>query len=211
MDMAGRFHPLQARSYARSNTDFRKLLRQGLVLHVAGEVANHLREQWEWFFEWPTLTQMREEAEEWDLSSEHLISRRVAAGGQCEDTEDDLHRAHLTVAYIALSKQKGGFSLTERAAINVCMWKHSGKVAPAAYIASAEEPGDTPHLFIVSLKKWFAEVTRAEREATRILKQHWQAVQDIAGKLLKSGSRRLTHGRVMKLVGDQFAQKSRAG
>ena len=53
-------------------------------------------------------------------------------------------------------------------------------------------------------KDSLAEIRRAERRAEKILKGKWDAVEAVADKLLTARSRRLTHGRLMKLVGRQF-------
>jgi hypothetical protein len=54
------------------------------------------------------------------------------------------------------------------------------------------------------------EIRRAERPAERILKRDCPAVQSVADKLLSNRSRKVTHGRLIKLVG-QPAMPARAG
>src|SRR5262245_48085453 len=60
--------------------------REVLAIHVAGHVANCLRDRWAWFGRWPTRREVRER----DGSSPALVSSRFAASDATFDNRDDL-------------------------------------------------------------------------------------------------------------------------
>jgi hypothetical protein len=183
MDDAARLLPDRVWEYTRSRTQLYSMLRSGLVIHVAGHVANYLCDQWCCFGEWPTAKQMREESNEWDWDnwSHTLVSNCFQARQNGATPDADFSRAVMTgrtIVSVKLQEEK----------------------------PLSQEPGNEPEPFDIPSAKVLGEILRAERSAAKLLKQHWQAVLDIAKKLMKSRSGRLAHRPLMKPVGHHFGR-----
>jgi hypothetical protein len=154
--------------------------REVLAIHVAGHVANHLRDQWAWFGRWPTRREIRERPEASDSSSAALVSSRFAAGDATLDNRDDLFKAEMAATGI---------------------WKLGSR---GRRLRPVGGDGEIVAAVVVPREALLAEILRAERRAEKLLKRHWQAVEAIAGKLWQGKSGKLMHAQLMKLVGHHF-------
>ena len=181
------FHPETAWEYAfppgvapwrvhsRSTARWRRLLREALDFAVAGRVAGCLHDQWELCGCWVSPAELRKWDDGLDWGDERLLSDDVAAGQQTLDRKEDLWLA-----------------------TQCCLGIWTSKVTSARIRGrESEEP-------TLSVEHHVDEIRRAERRVEKLLKRHWQVVEDIAHKLVRCKSGRLTRGQLLKLVGPRL-------